>query len=207
MTMIRITSVDAPLNRPALLGPAVGLLRRALAVGLLRDRELVERLDMDLLRVIAREASLAGIGHDAALELLEAPRPARLEKTIGRLDRALAESPMPERQLAQLVPVFGQEQLAALIGTSTVSLRRYAAGSRRVPDAIAGRVHWLALVAADLAGTYNDFGIRRWFDRKRSLLDGRAPHEVLDGSWDPDDPAVERVKALAAALVGPGGAS
>jgi hypothetical protein len=69
------------------------------------------------------------------------------------------------------------------------------------------RIHWLALVLADLAGAYNEFGSRRWFDRKRSQLEGRSPREVLVAGWDPADPDVERVRELAAALAGAGAAT
>ncbi len=205
--MIHIDSVVAPLNRPGLLGPAVGLVRRALALGLLRDRAVVDRLDLDLLRGIARAASAEGIGHDAALDLLSRPTPARLGPAIGRLDEALRASPLPRREFQQLLEVFEIDQLAALVGTSVVSLRRYMAGSRAVPDEVAARAHWLALVAADLAGAYNSIGIRRWFERPRSQLDGRAPRGVLSGPWQPDDPVVEHARVLAAALAGAGGAT
>lgn len=205
--MIRIATVEAPLNRPNLLGPAIALVRRALAIGLLRDRERVERLDMELLHGIAREAARAGIGHDAALELLGRPGAARLGAAIGRLDHALAESPLPERELAQLSAVLDIDELAELVGTSPVSLRRYAAGTRAVPDDIAARLHWLALVTADLAGAYNRLGIRRWFERPRSQLDGRSPRQVLGRKWDPDGGRAQRVRVLAAALAGPGGAT
>ena len=79
MTMLQITSVAAPLNRPGLLAAATGLVRRALGLGLLPDRERIERLDLDLIRSIAREASKAGVGQEAALALLEtkASAPAR----------------------------------------------------------------------------------------------------------------------------------
>lgn len=205
--MIQIATVEAPLNRPGLLGPAVGLVRRALAVGLLRDRERVDRLDMDLLHGIAREANSAGIGQNAALALLEGAPPSRLGSLIERLDRALRESPLPEREIEELLRVFDVDQLAALVGTSPVSLRRYLVRSRSVPDAIAARIHWLALVAADLAGAYNQVGIRRWFERPRSQLDGRAPRDVLGRQWDPDGEEVERVRRLAVTLAGPGGAA
>jgi hypothetical protein len=207
MTVIHIATIDAPLSRPSLLGPAVGLVRRALALGLLGGREEVTRLDLDLLRGIAREASAAGIGQDAALELLAQPTPARLGSLIGRLDDALVASPLPERELAQLSAVFDTDVLAALAGTSPVSLRRYAAGSRTVPDAIAARLHWLALVASDLAGSYNPVGIRRWFERPRTQLGGESPREVLGEGWDPYDPRVDQVRALAEALTGAGGAT
>jgi hypothetical protein len=207
VTTIRIASIEAPLNRPGLLGPAIGLVRRALAVGLLRDRGTVERLDMELLRGIAREASQAGIGQDAALELLGQRQPARLGRAIDRLGHALAESPLPERELQQMLDVFDADDLARLVGTSTVSLRRYAAGTRSVPDSVAARVHWLALVTADLAGAYNRFGIRRWFDRPRSQLRGRTPRQALGRAWDPDAASAQAVSGLAGALAGPGGAT
>lgn len=205
--MIQIDAVDAPLNRPSLLGPAVGLVRRALALGLLRDRQEVRRLDLELLRGIAREASAEGIGHDAALDLLGGRTPVRLGRAIGRLDEALRSSPLPAREFHQLLEIFDVDQLAALIGASAVSLRRYVAGRRAVPDEIAARVHWLALVASDLAGAYNQIGMRRWFDRPRTGLDGRTPRQVLRRGWQPDDPDVERARLLAAALAGAGGAT
>ncbi len=54
---------------------------------------------------------------------------------------------------------------------------------------------------SDLAGSYNDIGIRRWFHRKRTLLDGRAPAQLLTGEWDPDEPGPGRVRELARELV------
>jgi hypothetical protein len=207
MTVIRIDAVDAPLNRPGLLGPAVGLVRRALALGLLRDRREINRLDLELVRGIARAASAEGIGHDAALELLGGGSPLRLGRAIGRLDEALRASPLPAREFIQLLDVFDVDQLATLIGASPVSLRRYAAGTRTVPDEVAARVHWLALVVSDLGGAYNHIGIRRWFDRPRSQLGGRTPRELLHSGWQPDQPEVESARRLAAELAGAGGAT
>jgi hypothetical protein len=207
MALIQIRSVDAPLNRRALIGPALGLVRRALATGLLRDAEVIDTLDLELVRTIAREASSAGIGQDAAAELLGRPTPARLGALIGRLDDALTDSPLPERELGELTRVLGADLLAALAGISTVSLRRYAARARSVPDLVAARVHLLALVVADLAGAYNELGIRRWFERPRSQLGGKSPRRVLRGSWTPDDADVRAVQTLAEALAGPGAAT
>jgi hypothetical protein len=182
--------------------------RRADAVGLLPDREPVERLDMALLRRIAAEASAAGIGQDAAIAILGKPgTDARLASLIGLLDEAMAASPLPGRELAELSQVFDLDGLARLVGSSAVSLRRYVSGARRVPDRLAERLHWLALVVGDLRGAYNDVGIRRWFERSRSALDGRAPARILTGDWDPADPEVERVRLLAASLAGVGAAT
>jgi hypothetical protein len=128
--------------------------------------------------------------------------PARLETLINRLDSALSESPMPERELGELLRVYDYEGLASLLGTSVASLRRYAAASRTVPDAIANRIHYIALVTSDLAGSYNDFGLRRWWERPRTSLDGRSPRSALGAAWDPDGPSAVSVAELARSLTG-----
>jgi len=208
VTEIQIVSVDAPLSRQTLLAKAFGLVLRASAVGLLTGRERIDRLDLDLLREIARNAAAAGIGRDAALAMLESDlSPTRLATLIDRLDEALIGSPLPDRELRQLRQTFELDQLARLLGTSEVSLRRYLAGSRDVPDAVAARAHWLALVAADLGGAYNQIGVRRWFERPRGQLDGRSPREALGPSWTPDSSAASAIQGLAAALVGPAAAT
>jgi hypothetical protein len=208
MVAIRLTTIEQPLDDPALVGPTTDLLRRALALGLLGQDESVERLDLTLVRRIAREASNVGIGQDAAIELLHGDdAPNRLATLMRRLYEAMTASPLPDRELPELLRVFDREAVADLTGTSSVSLGRYQAGSRKWPDQLAARIHWLALVLADLRGAYNDFGIRRWFERNRTQLGGHSPREVLGTDWDPADPDVEQVRALAAALSGAGAAT
>ncbi|MBV9268011.1 MAG: hypothetical protein JO061_17715, partial [Acidobacteriaceae bacterium] len=53
----------------------------------------------------------------------------------------------------------------------------------------------------DLAGAYNDIGIRQWFERKRAQLDGHAPLDWLKGRWKPAQPGPRQVQDLARALV------
>jgi len=208
VTEIQIVSVDAPLTRQSLLARAFGLVLHATAVGLLSGRERIDRLDLDLLRDIARSAAAAGIGRDAALGMLESDlSPARLATLIERLDEALIGSPLPDRELRQLRQTFELDQLARLLGTSEVSLRRYLAGSRDVPDAVAARAHWLALVVADLGGAYNQIGVRRWFERPRAQLEGRSPREALGANWTPDTATATSIQDLAAALVEPAAAT
>ena len=208
MADIQIASVDAPLNRLTLLSAAFGLVLRASAVGLLSDRDRIEHLDIALLREIARAAAAQGIGKEAALGLLQGDlSPARLATLIGRLDDALSQSPLPDRELRELRRTFELEQLADLLGTSVVSLRRYLGGTRSVPDGVAARAHWLALVVADLAGSYNPIGVRRWFERPRAQLDGRSPRQALGQDWTPDQPSAGQVRDLATALVGAGAAT
>jgi hypothetical protein len=89
------------------------------------------------------------------------------------------------------------ELLATLLGIGAVSVRRYAKGERSCSDAVAVRLHWLALVIEQLEGSYNAYDIRRWFQRPRAALGGQAPIDCLQGSWDPDDAAVQPILALA----------
>ncbi len=116
-------------------------------------------------------------------------------------DPALDASPTPDCEWAGVSGVLGGEVLASLLGISSSSVRRYLSGSRATPDGIAARLHFLALVIGDLAGAYHDFGVRRWFQRPRRLLGSRSPAQLLDGTWQPEDPGPQRVRDLAAALV------
>jgi len=208
MAALQIATVEPPLNRSRLVAPSIRLLRRALALGFIGADEKVDHLDLDLVRRIAREAAAAGIGRDTAVALMQPGlRTGRLATLIERLDESLEESPLPQREAPELLRVFEREQLASLIGTTPVSLGRYLSGSRRWPDLLAARVHWLAMVLSDLEGAYNPFGVRRWFERERVQLGGRSPRQVLGTKWDPAAEDVERVRQLAAALAGAGAAT
>lgn len=173
---------------------------RAETMGLLPGLEEILNPADTLSRVldVARDA---GIGRGLTL-----PRdPADEERWEGLgldLLDALEESPLPRTEWVGLERVLGPDLVAELVGISPSSLRRYAAGTRGTPDDVAARVHFLALVAGDLAGSYNDFGVRRWFRRRRSQLDGHAPADLLEGAWDPQEEGPEKVRRLAAALLG-----
>ncbi|NJD28631.1 MAG: hypothetical protein FIA92_10080 [Chloroflexi bacterium] len=207
MADIRITSIAVPLDRPPLANLAMQLVRKAAALGLLPDKP-IRQLDLPLVKSIAREASEHGVGQDASAGLLARRiSPGRLEGLIGQLDQSLEGSSIPDREAAALLGVFGRDGLADLLGTSQVSLGRYVSGSRAWPDDVAARLHWLALVVGDLHGGYNDFGVRRWFERPRPQLRGRTPRQFLGARWDPDSHAAARVRELAGALAGPGGAT
>jgi hypothetical protein len=183
---------------------ALDLLRVARAMGV--DTEpLPSRLDMVLVRRIAAAAAKVGIGRDAAVALCSDPLPlTRVPALIDQLTESLRASPLPRQELARLMETLDLESIARIVGTSPVSLRRYLSGSREAPDDIAARIHWLALTVHDLLGAYNAIGVRRWFERPRSALDGRSPAQVLTPDWDPDDPGVIAVHTLAAALTNPG---
>jgi hypothetical protein len=197
------TSVLAPLS------PASGRLmfeasRRAEAMGLVApDPGASGPPDLGAVRRLATQIRQAGIATaaSAALNNVVAPNAAELAELLRTMIAALEASPVPKFEWAGLGRVLDPERLSSLLTVSLSSLNRYQSGERETPDAVAARLHFLALVVSDLAGSYNDIGIRRWFDRKRTALGGRTPAQVLSGEWDPDDSGPARVRALARELV------
>ena len=175
--------------------------RRAEAMGLVEAD--ARRLEApDVARLVERVRTL-GIARGSALRFdnVEVPTVAETEALLRTVIAALEASPVAVHEWPVLSRVLDAEQLASLLGVSVTSLRRYASGERATPDDIAARLHHLALVVGDLAGAYNEVGIRRWFERKRSALNGKSPAALLAGAWNPDDAAPQKVRALAQSLV------
>ena len=200
---IQIRSVHGPFDDPVVARLAVTALTRAEAMGLLPLKETIERLDMATFRRLVEWIAQAGIGNGLLADLApsSSPNPRQLSVTLQKLNEALDASPTPACEWAGVNGILGGEVLASLLGISPSSVRRYLSGSRATPDAIAARLHFLALVIGDLAGAYNEFGVRRWFQRPRKLLGSRSPAQLLEGTWQPEDPGPQRVRDLAAALV------
>ncbi len=140
------------------------------------------------------------IARNVQLNLTDATGP-NLERTLRHLNLALEESPVPEFEWNRLAQVLGPDLLGRLLGTSATSVRRYRSNARTTPDEVAERLHFLSLVVGDLAGAYNEIGIRQWFERKRAQLDGRAPLDFLKGRWLPAQPGPRRIQELAGALL------
>lgn len=163
----------------------------------------VARTDAAAIRHLANKVRRSGIAASAAdlLNNVEAPSDRELVELLKTIVAALDASPVPKYEWGGLARVFAPEDLAALLNISLSSLRRYQSGERETRDDVAARLHFLALVVGDLAGSYNETGIRLWFQRKRTLLDGRAPASLLKHDWDPDDQEPRRVRELARNLV------
>ncbi len=125
-------------------------------------------------------------------------------KAFEGVSTALRENPVPDREWQAALRVFDAEQLADLLRISPTSVQRYARGTRETPQEIASRLHWLAIVIGYLSGSYNDFGIRRWFERSRTALGGKSPKETLlsESSWQPEDDAAREIEKLAHASTG-----
>jgi hypothetical protein len=182
--------------------------RRAEAMGLVEPISSMDDFDVSGARKVLRSVKDAGIARSSVLELETADQ-ANGEPSSGpeiadlmrAVIAALEASPAPSSEWRSVARVFDAEHLAPLLGISVSSLRRYQAGTRSTPDDVAARLHFLALVISDLAGAYNDIGIRRWFHRERSPLDGKTPSTLLTGDWSPEDEGPRGVRQLAQALV------
>ena len=179
------------------------LLSSADGVGLISLESAPAAPDLLLLRDLARRLDEAGVARRLVVRLgnLDAlDRRATAEVVRGVLD-ALRGSPLPRYEWPALTELFGAEELARLLQISESSLNRYARGARATPDVIAERLHFIALIVGDLRGAYNEVGVRRWFHRPRSALEGSAPLELLPADWTPDDPGPAAVRDLARSLV------
>lgn len=127
-------------------------------------------------------------------------------KGIGRDDTVSPTflSVSEERAWSVLRKSLGDDQLARLLKISKSSVRCYAHSECRAPGAVISKVRWLTLEVGHFNGTYNEFGVRRWFERPRTLLEGRSPLETLlaEGNWAPDEQTAKRVEELARASMG-----
>ena len=199
MTNLHIKSVLPPFEEEELYRRATRFLRRADAMGLLEGP--IEELSPEVVRRVARKLSKRGLASDVAARLT-APVPSR-DEFVRYLDAALLaldESPVPVAELTKLNSILGHELLAAMLEISAASLQRYQNGNRAAPDAVADRAHFLTSVIAALEGTYNEFGVRRWFERPRSLFNGRSARQLLARRWTPSDDSARRVLNAAESL-------
>jgi hypothetical protein len=153
--------------------------------------------------------SEAGLAKSGVTALLAGdPDPDTINDVLDEALDALEHNPLPDTEWEAVRTVLGDDILGALVGVSPVSLRRYAGGERRTPDHVAARLHFVALVNADLAGSYNDLGARRWWGRPRGVLGGLCPSDALEANWDPDrSDTAAKIRALAASLVAAGSAT
>ncbi len=202
MMAIRVEAAEAPFDEPRIARRAAHVLTQAEAMGLLEGL-VVRRLDeRSFGRVLERIAG-AGVGkRNEAIWVARGGRllPEELAGLVTDLAEDLEMSPLPQHEWPSLERILGTAALARLLDLSPVSVRRYRSRARQTPDAVASRLHFIASLVGDLAGAYNEFGIRRWFERPRAALDGRAPAELLSGEWSPDDQAARMVRELARSL-------
>jgi hypothetical protein len=199
MANIQITSILSPFDKDDLYPRATRFLRRADAMGLLDEP--IRELSPEVVRKVAQRLSQRGLASDLAARLATGkPSAGELSRYLDAALLALDESPVPSAELAKLNATLGADVLAGLLEISSASLQRYQNGERQVPDAIAERAHFLTSVISALEGIYNEFGVRRWFERTRSAFDGRTARQLLRPGWTPDDESARRILATAESL-------
>jgi hypothetical protein len=160
------------------------------------------RLDAALLAQLAEMLRSAGVATLHA-DRLESARGKALTQALQDALAAIEASPHPRGEWGPARELLGDDLLATLVGgISASSLQRYASGARETPDEVAWRLHLLARVLSSLRGSYNAYGIRRWFERPRSQLDGATPgHRLLEADGEEE---AQVVLDLADALLRPG---
>jgi hypothetical protein len=199
VTNLHITSVQPPFEEEELYPRATRFLRRADAMGLLEGR--IEELSPKVVRQVARRLSRRGLASDVAARLTgSAPSRDEFMRYLDAALVALDESPVPAAELTKLNSILGHELLAEMLEISAASLQRYQSGDREAPDVVADRAHFLTSVIAALEGTYNEFGVRRWFERPRSVFDGRSARQLLARRWTSRDDSAHRVLSAAESL-------
>ena len=199
MINIQITSVMPPFETDDLYPRAARLLRRADAMGLLDEP--IRELSAEVVRKVARKLAQLGLASDLAARLT-AVKPSANEwsRYLDAALLALEESPVPAAELTKLNSTLGHELLAGILGISAASLQRYQNGERQAPDDIAERAHFLTSVIAALEGIYNEFGVRRWFERPRSAFKGKTARQLMGEGWAPGDEPARRILAAAESL-------
>ena len=199
MYNIQISSVMSPFDTDELYPKATRLLRRADAMGLLDEP--IRELSTESMRKVARKLSQRGLASDLAARLTTGkPSASDLSRYLDAALLALEESPVPAAELTKLNAALGHELLSGLLEISAASLQRYQSGERQVPDAIAERAHYLTSVIAALEGIYNEFGVRRWFERPRSVFNGKSARRFLGRDWIAAGEAAHRILAAAESL-------
>ena len=214
MADVQIESIEVPLLQARQAAPlALRLVARAQTMGFLPtshsdrielDRAFLEQLAGQLRRNGVAAIASGSLAHAAKAEPVN---DGDLVDALRATLEAVDASPHPKGEWAPARELLGDELLARLLRVSVSSLRRYAAGERRTPDAVAWRLHLIARLLAALIGSYNDYGIRRWFERPRAALDGSTPREVLERAETEDDEQVEQLLELAEQLTGAAAAS
>ena len=97
---------------------------------------------------------------------------------------------VPAARVASVVAILSAPLSASLLGVPEETFRAWTAESEPVPDEALARLAFLEELIGRLGGHHDELGVRRWFDRPRQELAGKAPREMLVGAWSPEDRAL-----------------
>jgi len=210
---VHIDSIERELDSSTVAPLAFKLLAKAQTMGFMPSgaSERV-KLNRRLLVRIAHVLESDGVAIESGARLRqlsagrsedEAEGTAEWERALQEILEAVAASPRPHGEWQPARDLLGDELLARVLGGISISsLRRYAAGTRTTPDDIAWRLHVVATVLSSILGSYNDYGVRRWFDRRRSRLNGATPAEAIAQAQNESDELLQTTLALADQLTG-----
>lgn len=204
MQDIRLESISDPFSESGAGPAAARVIAFAATTGLLKNVS-VRALDMPTWEIVLKRLRDRGIGSTVTTGRRDM-RGEELSRVIEMIYDAIEASPMPSSEWTSMRALLGDDLLERVLNVSRQSIQRYAAGDRQTPQGVADRLHAVALIASDLAGSYNEFGIRRWFERPRTQLSGKSPVAILKGDWNPEADNPRKVRELAAALSGAGAA-
>ena len=209
MSELRIESISDPFDAPESAATVLQLFARAETMGLIpdaiacQDSITIDRVTVQRLLKRLREA---GVASASSVRLTTAPTE-DVGLVLERALEALDSSPYPAGEWEALREIVGDRLLARMLRISESSIRRYTAGGRRTPDDIAWRLHAIGGVVSALRGSYNEYGVRRWFERSRTALEGQAPADVIAGADSDDELGFQQVVELADELLGAGAAA
>jgi uncharacterized protein (DUF2384 family) len=203
MKDIRFESASAPFAEPAVAAKAARVVAYAGTTGLLEDVD-IKILDIHTWRRVVERFRGVGVGKFQAFQALRGQQGfgKDIAQAIDIMYDAIEASPMPASEWISMRELLKDELLERLLNISRQSIQRYASSERDTPQDVAERLHVIALIVSDLAGSYNEFGIRRWFDRPRAQLGGKSPAAILHGAWKPDAELPRKLRDLAAYLGG-----
>ena len=213
MVPVLIDSVERPLSDlPMAQSLAMTLLVRTQTMGLLPPEtpEHVD-LDWDFLRAVAGVLEENGLAA-APSSLLRRFEPASMDDTqvadvLRAMIDALNASPHPAGEWLPVREMLGDDLVVRLLKISSSSIKRYSSGERDTPDETAWRLHIIARILGSLVGSYNEYGVRRWFGRPRRALEGASPAEVIIAARSEDDDHLRKAILLADELLGGAGAT
>lgn len=208
MTVLHIESVSEPFRSDRILADlALRLLSRAEYAGCLPAGGVHLVLDAEAIRAVGKCLAQAQMP-TSRWRFLDSPEvsASRWMEAVTAMNEQIEMSPHPAGEWEPVIGTIGEDMVAELLGVSVSSVRRYSAGNRATPQDVAERLHFIAMLLADLAGSYNEYGVRRWFTRPRAALQGRRPIDALGVGFDPEGEPARQVQELAASLIAAGAA-
>jgi hypothetical protein len=199
MSRLRLRSAQAPLDDPQVAYQAARVLGHLEAMGLLPDTREITDLNVGLLRGALENASEAGLPVDLVQFDIGLKGPSSLPEYLDTLEATVENNPTTT-ELPSVAMWLGPDLSSDLVGIARSSLNRYLTNRRSVPDEVAWRAHQTCLLIGDLAGSYNEVGMRRWMTRGRRELDGMTPIDAVNKAEDP----IEALAGLRRLTVGLG---